>query len=98
MIEPNPPRAGFCILGIPMSQNERRQALGRREEDFEAPALRASVATHDALIHRMRQQIAALERDVETVLAHLTQDPQVDIKALRSELIRIENAMREFLA
>jgi hypothetical protein len=77
--------------------DEQRKQPGRRLEDFEAHALRQTVATHNALITRMRIQIAALERDIERVLAHQKIDPATDFKALRGDLAELKKAFEEYL-
>ena len=80
-----------------MPQDERRHAVGRRDEDFEGPTLRVLVAHHDAVITHMRHQIASLQRDVARVLAHLTTDQQIEGATLREKVLNMEEALRELL-
>lgn len=80
-----------------MPQNEQRASHGRRTEDFEAPALAVLVAQHDARILHMREQIAALDRDVARALAHLAIDPLVDTAELKRQLQHVDKALRELL-
>lgn len=81
-----------------MSQNERRQALGRRDGDYEAAALRERVAQHEAHFLHLRPKVANLERDVEAILEILRKGAALDTIALQTKLTEIENAMRDLLA
>lgn len=80
-----------------MPQDDKRHSVGRRDEDFELPALRLLVAHHDAVITHMRHQIATLQRDVARALAHLTAEQETDNQALREQLRDMQAALRELL-
>lgn len=81
-----------------MSQDDRRFTLGRRDSDYEAAAMREKVVEHEAHFISMRPKIAALERDVETIIEMLRRGALLDISMVQAKLIELEAAMRDLLA
>lgn len=80
-----------------MSQNEQRQALGRRQSDYEAVALREKVAEHEALLTILRTKVANQERDVEAILSILRSITGQESISVLEKLKELEDAIRESL-
>jgi len=77
---------------------ERRQALGRRESDYEAAALREKVAEHEAHFTHLRPMVAEIRRDLDGIKAMLRSDPRPDVSALEAKIREIEDALKEHFA
>ncbi len=74
---------------------ERRQALGRRESDYEAAALREKVAEHESHFAHLRPMMAEIRRDLDGIKAMLKAGPRPDVSVLQAKIQEIEDALKE---
>lgn len=82
---------------MPVSQNERRQVLGRREHDYQLAALMIKAAELEAHVTQLRQKVAHLEIENQILKSRLDASAHGAVVALQAKVEELDEVVRSLL-